>query len=94
MMFETVQNYHEKAVFQEVSDRAIDHPALADSPELLADVACIALNRIPTRYICSKVDMTFYMDDKERLQNDAAVTAAVEAAFRFVEARVASATRG
>ena len=93
-MFESVQNYHEEAVFQAVSDRAFDHPTLGDDPELLADVACVALNRIPARYIRNKVDMTFYMDDKERLQNDAIVTAAVEAAFAFVEARVASGSRG
>jgi hypothetical protein len=93
MTFESVRNYHEEAVFQSVTDTAYDHPALADDPELLADVACVALNRIPARYIRNKVDMTFYMDDAERVKNDVMVRAAVHAAFRFVEARLTAGSR-
>jgi hypothetical protein len=93
MAFESVRNYHEEAVFQSVSDRAGDHPTLADDGDLLADVACVALNKISPRYIRNKVDMTFYMEDAERNLNEATVSAAVEAAFRFVEARLAAGGR-
>jgi hypothetical protein len=94
MAFETVRNYHEEAVFDAVNERAMQHPILGDDPDLLADVACVALNKIPSRYIRNKVDMTFYMDDGERVRNEALVRAAVDAAFRFVESRVAAGTRG
>jgi hypothetical protein len=30
---------------------------LSDNPELLSDVACVALNRLPPRYIRHIVDM-------------------------------------
>jgi hypothetical protein len=93
MSFESVRNYHEEAVFQSVTDRADEHPVLGDDPDLLADVACVALNRIPARYIRNKVDMTFYMDDAERIKNNAMVKFAVEAAFRFVEARLTAGSR-
>ena len=57
-------------------------------------VVCAALTHVPARVIRNKVDMTFYMDDSERVRNAVAVRYAVEAAFRFVAGRVATGTRG
>jgi Late competence development protein ComFB len=93
VMFESVHNYHEDAVFKSVTERAWEYPAIADSPELLADVACVALNRITPRYVRNKLDMTFYLDEPERSLNEAAVNAAVEAALRFVDTQLASGPR-
>jgi hypothetical protein len=93
-MFESVRNYYEDAVFHEVTERASAFPALANNPELLADVACVALNRITPRYIRNQVDMTFYLDGKERLRNQALVKSAVDAAFRFVDTQLAAGARG
>jgi hypothetical protein len=93
-MFESVRNYYEDAVFHEVTERAPAFPALADNPELLADVACVALNRITPRYIRNQVDMTFYLEAKERLRNQALVKSAVDAAFRFVDTQLAAGARG
>ena len=61
---------------------------------MLADVACLALNQVPARCIRNKVDMTFYMDESERVRNEAVVRSAVEAAFRFVAGRLALGTLG
>lgn len=93
-MFESVHNYHEKAVFELVADHAAMHPTLAGDPELLGDVACVALNRVPPRYVRQKGGMTYYLDARERADYEAAVASAVQYAFDFVVARVAAGSRG
>jgi hypothetical protein len=90
--FDAVHNYNERLIFQLISDSAVRYPTLSD-PELLADVACVALNRLPPRYVCHDVDMSSYMSNDERAKNEAAVKAAVEFAFGFMQSRVASPIR-
>jgi hypothetical protein len=90
--FDRVHNYNERLVFELISDSAFNYPALSD-PELLADVACVALNRMPPRYVCHDVDMSSYMSSDDRVKSEAAVKAAVEFAFGFVQSRLASPTR-
>jgi hypothetical protein len=87
LKFESVRNYNEEAVFRSVHDSAARYPMLSDRPDLLADVACVALNRLPPRYIRHMVDMRFFTNDEESAKNDAAVSAAVEFAFDFVRSR-------
>jgi hypothetical protein len=89
MIFAQVHNYHEKAVFRRVTDRAAHYPDLLNRPELLADVACVALNRLSPQYIRSAIDMAFYMDDAEFVRQQAAIKKAVEYAFNFVRSRIA-----
>ncbi|MGA2187968.1 MAG: late competence development ComFB family protein [Steroidobacteraceae bacterium] len=93
MIFAQVHNYHEKAIFRLVADRAARYPELARRPELLADVACVALNRIAPRYIRSDVDMAFYMIDPEFVRQQAAMKKAVDFAFNFVNSRTELASR-
>jgi hypothetical protein len=45
--FESVHNYFEQAVFRKVIDSIHLFPEFSDDAEMLADVACIALNRLP-----------------------------------------------
>jgi hypothetical protein len=90
--FDAVHNYNERLIFELISDSADRFPTLSD-PELLADVACVALNRMPPRYVCHDVDMSSYMSSDDRAKSEAAVKAAVEFAFSFVQARVASPSR-
>jgi hypothetical protein len=85
--FELVHNHHERSVFAAVVQLAPRYPKLA-APSLLADVACVALNRLPPRYIRHEVDFTFYLSDRERADNQAAVDEAVNSAFAFVLARL------
>lgn len=87
--FESIHNSNEEAVFGRVLETAPQHPKFAGNPELLADVACVALNRLPPRYIRHKVDMDFYMSPEERGRRDTAVAAAVDFAFGFVQSRLA-----
>ena len=91
--FSSVHNHHERLVFEAVTAAAPGYPTLAQDHELLADVACVALNRLPPRYIRNAVDLSFYLTGQERTKNDRAIRAAVAHAFEFVQARVAMGAR-
>ena len=91
--FTSVRNHTERAVYDAVASEASQHPGLAHNPELLADVACVALNRLPPRYIRHDVDFSFYLTERERSENETAIAEAVEFAFQFVQAKVAMRAR-
>ena len=91
--FTTIRNHHEQAVFDAVLVHRDVYPAVAGD-ELLADVACVALNRLPARYIRHQVDYLFYLSEREREDLEKSVREAVKHAFEFVQARVAMRSRG
>jgi hypothetical protein len=90
--FSSIHNHHEHAVFQAVLEASPGFPGLVQE-ELLVDVACVALNRMPPRYIRHKVDFLFYLTERERAEQDKAVADAVAYAFEFVQARAAMRAR-
>ena len=90
--FESIHNYHEHAVFDAVMAGLKDHPHLQGS-ELLADIACVALNRLPPRYIRHPVDFSFYLSEKERAEIEKQIAESVAFAFQFVQARAAMRAR-
>lgn len=87
--FSSLYNHHEREVFAAVLEASKDFPDIAASNDLLCDVACVALNRLPPRYIRHAVDFSFYLTEPERLETDAAIAEAVSYAFNFVQARTA-----
>ncbi|MEW6705530.1 MAG: late competence development ComFB family protein [Pseudomonadota bacterium] len=89
--FESIRNHFEQPVLAAVSALAPQYPGLRG--EMLADVACVALNRLPPRYIRHPVDLAFYMSDKERVDSEQAIDEAVRHAFQFVQARSAMRAR-
>jgi len=91
--FSSVRNHNERAVYTAVRDHAERYPGIAHSPELLADVACVALNRLPSRYIRHEVDFVFYLSDRERVDSERHLLDAVDYAFGFVQARTAMRAR-
>ena len=91
--FGSIHNHHERAVFAAISATAARYPQL-NSEELLLDIACVALNRLPPRYIRHEADYAFYLPDRERLDNERAIAEAVTHAFEFVQARQAMRARG
>lgn len=93
MDFSSVHNIHEHAVFEAVALATPRYPGLSGSPDLLADVACVALNRVGPRYIRHDVDLAFFLTERERTENERAIAEAVEYAFSFVQARHAMAAR-
>ena len=92
--FPSVRNHNERAVYDAVLRLADRYPGVAHDADLLADVACVALNRLAPRYIRHAVDFAFYLSDRERADNDRQVLDAVEFAFGFVQARTAMRARG
>lgn len=89
--FESLRNYYERQVVEQVRQHAPNYPMMTD--ENLPDVACVALNRLPPRYIRHEVDLAFYLTEKERNNNEKQVTDAVKYAFEFVQARFAMRAR-
>ncbi len=92
--FTSVRNHNERAIFDAVAHQAERYPGLAHNPELLADVACVALNRLAPRYIRHQVDFVFYLSERERGDSERQLHDAVEFAFGFVQARTAMRARG
>jgi hypothetical protein len=89
--FESIHNHYERIIFEAVMASAEKYPQVPH--ELLADVACVALNRLPPRYIRHDVDLVFYLTENERAHNEVAIAEAVKYAFEFVQARSAMRAR-
>ena len=83
--FESIHNHHERAVLEEVLAQAKIRPSV--EARLLADIACVALNQLPPRYIRHDVDFNFYLSTAEREHNEQQVRDSVAYAFDFVVAR-------
>jgi len=82
---DSIHNHHERAVFEEVLAQAKVRPSV--EARLLADIACVALNQLPPRYIRHDVDFNFYLSAAERQHNEQQVRDSVAYAFDFVVAR-------
>ncbi len=89
--FEQVHNYYERLVFEEVARRAEEFPAF--TLDMLGDVACVALNRLPARYVRHDVDMMFYLTEHERHAIELALEEALQFAFGFVLERASKTAR-
>jgi hypothetical protein len=85
--FEQVHNYYERLVFEEVVRRSAAHEDF--SSDMLADVACVALNRLPTRYVRHDVDFMFYLTEHERNAIELSMASAMDFAFDYVGRRSA-----
>jgi hypothetical protein len=91
--FDQVHNYYERLVFEEVARRAQATEYLGFTADMLADVSCLALNRLPTRYVRHDVDMMFYLTEQERQAMVQALDEVLKFSFDFVRERTARATR-
>ncbi len=79
---DAIHNYYELLVFDQIqqllSERIDDH-------DYIADIACVALNQLPPRYIRHSVDMAFYLSPNERQEMLDKVSKAVAEAIAFVD---------
>lgn len=82
MSFDTVHNFYEAPVYRYVADNLSGKNG---DPEYLADVACVALNHLPPRYIRHEVDMAFYLSPSERAEIDKKIADAVAFAVAFIK---------
>ena len=81
---DSIHNYYEQMVIDQLL-RSNDR-ANTDS-EFLADVACVALNRLPPRYVRHDVDMTFFLTPAELDEMVERVVLAVNEAVDYVTSR-------
>ena len=83
---DSVHNYYEQMVFDQLlrsNDRA------KEDSEFMADVACVALNHLPPRYVRHDVDMTFFLSPDDLDAMIQKVVEAVNRAVEYVESREA-----
>jgi predicted Co/Zn/Cd cation transporter (cation efflux family) len=81
--FDDLFNFYEDYVFATIANHLVDEHE--DDPGFLADVACVALNKLPCKYIRHHVDMTFYMTPDEYQQMENRVNKAVSEAVELVK---------
>lgn len=85
--FDQVHNYYERLVFEEVANRA-QHSEYHDfTPDMLSDVACLSLNRLPARYVRHDVDLMFYLTEQERHAIERSLEEVLAYAFNMVRER-------
>jgi competence protein ComFB len=77
--FDGIYNYYEQIVYSEIMKMMADLnlPLSEDEAE---DVACIALNQLPARYVRHGVDATYYLSNEEHASMSSSVTNAVRSA--------------
>jgi hypothetical protein len=78
-----IHNYYEKLVGD-----YFDQLKLSEhhDEEFIADLTCIVLNQLPTRYIRHEVDMSFYLPASERFEMESKVKVAYLKAREFMKA--------
>lgn len=79
-----ITNYYEPLVVAAIKRYAAEHLAEPHNPNLLEDIACIALNQLPVRYIRYHVDASFFLSTTERACMEADVDQAVHKAFDYL----------
>lgn len=77
-----IQNYYEKLVCDEVAHQLSSSKTSDDER---SDIACVALNSLPPRYICYSVDLNFYTSSIEQQEIQKKVHDAVKKAINFVQ---------
>lgn len=81
-LLDAIDNFYERLVVEEVErSRESD-----DGADFLADVLCVALNRLPSRYYRHAIDMRFYLADQELDDMKTKARTAVSEARAFVKA--------
>ena len=80
-----IHNYYEKLVLQQIESELKD-THLADIPGALEDIACLALNQLPARYVRHAIDTAFYLSIPEQQDMLKMVVEAVEKAASYVSA--------
>ncbi len=85
MILDNIHNHYEKLVFEAIQRRlATDGEGEPLAEGALEDIACLALNHLPTRYVRHSVDLVFYLTPDEQASMERQVAAAVAEAFEQV----------
>jgi len=82
-----IHNYYEKLVTQHFALSKFDEKYDED---FIADLTCVVLNQLPTRYIRHEVDMAFYLPASERFEMETKVKKAISKAIEFMKSHRAA----
>lgn len=77
-----IHNYYERLVLQNFEAGKFEEKYDTD---FIADLICIVLNQLPTRYIRHEVDMAFYLPASERFEMESKVKVAISKALEFMK---------
>lgn len=77
-----IHNYYEKLVMQHF---ALSKFGEKYDEDFIADLTCVVLNQLPTRYIRHEVDMAFYLPASERFEMETKVKKAISKAIEFMK---------
>lgn len=77
-----IHNYYEKLVTDHFTVLKLEDKYDTD---FLADLTCVVLNQLPSRYIRHEVDMAFYLPASERFEMESNVKEAVAKALEFMK---------
>lgn len=91
--FASVHNVYERLVVEQIRQTLGFNSSENDS-DYLADVACVALNHLPPRYLRYEVDFLFYLSPQERAELEQKVAQAVNQAVLHVANSRRSASGG
>ena len=83
MNFDGIYNYYERLVYDEVL-KELNGRKLPFDIDTAEDIACLALNQLPARYVRHSIDTAFYLGGHEREEIHQAVITAVLKALEQV----------
>ena len=79
-----IHNYYEHLVLERIEQLKLVGNKDSD---YIADLCCLALNKVPPRYIRYEVDMAFFLPQLERITMEKEVEEAVEQSIKILEER-------
>lgn len=82
MALENIHNYYEQLVLRQLREII----GSSDDNDFLEDVACVALNQLPARYVRHNVDMVYYLTAQERQTMQEQIEKAITHAIEYVSA--------
>lgn len=80
-----IHNYYEHLVIEYISSETTYTNYDMD---LIADICCLALSRLPSRYIRHQVDMAFYLSSAQRTEMTNEVRTAVNESRDYLREKI------
>ena len=79
-----IHNYYEHLVLERIEQLQL---VGKKSPDYIADLCCLALNKVPPRYIRYEVDMAFFLPQLERIAMENEVEEAIAQGIKILDER-------
>lgn len=79
-----IHNYYEHLVLERIAQLKLIN---TKSSDYIADLCCLALNKVPPRYIRYEVDMAFFLPQLERIAMEKEVEEAIAQGIKILDER-------